>query len=230
VLWHQANLGPLIFAQGDGTIKRPHFQLSREPTPGPGKETPPLLSDPALIAACLEGDDSSWDALIARYQSFIYTLTLRMGVSSPDADDVFQNVCISLFQNLRELRDASRLSSWLAAVTRQEVWRLARRRRTVSLSEIGDNIEEDAISPLGAEAAPSPEEAVLRLEREHLIRQGLQHLPDPCRELLSLLYAEEPPCSYKEAADQLKTPLGSIGPRRARCLERLKKILEDFGY
>ena len=119
--------GALIFAQGDGIIKRQGVQISGKPISGSGKEPAPLLSDPALIAACLEGDYPSWDALIERYQGFVYTLTLRMGVSGPDADDVFQNVCISLFQNLRELRDADRLSSWLAAVTRQEVWRLARR-------------------------------------------------------------------------------------------------------
>ena len=222
--------GALIFAQGDGIIKRQGVQISGKPISGSGKEPAPLLSDPALIAACLEGDYPSWDALIERYQGFVYTLTLRMGVSGPDADDVFQNVCISLFQNLRELRDADRLSSWLAAVTRQEVWPLARRQGTLSLSDLGDNTGEEAVYRMGAEPAPSPEEAVLKLEREHLIRQGLQHLPAPCRELLSLLYTEDPPCSYKETAAHFKIPLGSVGPKRARCLEHLKKILEDFGY
>ena len=211
-------------------IKRPRFQVSGEPISGSGKEPPPLLSDPVLIAACLEGDYDSWDALIERYQGFIYTLTLRMGVLGSDADDVFQNVCISLFQNLRELKDANRLSSWLAAITRQEVWRLARRRSALSLTDLGDDNGERSLYRMGAEASPSPEEAVLKLERAHLILQGLQYLSSPCKELLSLLYDEDPPFGYKEAAAQLKIPLGSIGPKRARCLEQLKKILEDFGY
>jgi RNA polymerase sigma factor (sigma-70 family) len=84
-----------------------------------------------LVAACLAGDSASWDALIARYQGFIYALALRMGLSAPDADDVFQNVCLSLFQHLGELRDANRLSSWLATMVKQEVWRLGRRRKAL---------------------------------------------------------------------------------------------------
>lgn len=183
-----------------------------------------------LVAACLDGDLPSWDSLIARYQSFIYTVTLRMGVSAPDADDVFQDVCISLFQNLSELRDLSRLSSWLAAVTRQEVWRLARRRSTLPISDLGDNIPEESGFRVGAEPSASPEEAVLKLERVHLIRQGLLLLSEPCHELLSLLYSEDPPCSYAEAAAHLRIPIGSIGPKRARCLEQLKKLLVNFGY
>jgi RNA polymerase sigma factor (sigma-70 family) len=81
-----------------------------------------------------------------------------------------------------------------------------------------------------ARAAASPEEAALALERQHLVRQCLQHLSPSCQELLALLYAEEPPCSYVEVAQRLGVPLGSIGPRRARCLEHLKKLLEKFGF
>jgi len=194
-----------------------------------GQKTSPLVSDPALIAACLNGDLPSWDALIDRYQGFIYTLTLRMGVSAPDADDIFQNVCVSLFQHLGDLRDTSRLSGWLATAIRQEVWRLARRPRALPLSSL---VEEGETEERRRGAAPTltPEEEVLKLEREHLVRQGLQHLSEPCKELLSLLYSEDPPCSYAEMAARLQIPLGSIGPKRARCLEQLRKILANFGY
>ena len=153
-----------------------------------------------------------------------------MGISPSDADDVFQNVCISLFQHLSELRDAGRLAGWLGAVTRQEAARLARRPHPLPMSDVIEKEREEPLASLGASPPLSPEEEVLQLERTHLIRQGLRHLSEPCRELLTLLYREDPPCSYAETAARLHMPTGSIGPKRARCLEQLKKILAKFGY
>ena len=210
--------------EGVGTIKRHISPLALK------QGHSPPISDAALIAACLEGDLPSWDALIARYQSFIYTLTFRLGVSSPDAEDIFQNVCIRLFQHLGELRDASRLASWLAAITRQEVWGLARRPSSLPLSGVVENERTSPTACFGAQPPLSPEDAALRLEQEQIVRLGLQDLSEPCRELLSLLYGEASACSYADAAARLALPVGSIGPKRARCLEQLKKILAGYGY
>lgn len=188
-------------------------------------------TDAELVAACLSGDTAAWDALIARYQNFIYGLPLRMGLSAADAEDVFQNTCLKLFQHLGELHDVQRLSGWLAAIIRQEVWGLWRRRGSQPLSDLpeGGQMLESA-RPLGAEPAPSPEELILNYERQHLVRLGVQELSEECRKLLTLLYGEEAACSYAEVAQRLSIPLGSIGPKRARCLERLRKNLEKFGY
>ena len=69
---------------------------------------PPLLSDAELVAACLAGDMASWDTLLDRYHGFIFALILRMGISTPDTEDLFQNVCLRLYQNLGTLRDVDR--------------------------------------------------------------------------------------------------------------------------
>jgi RNA polymerase sigma factor (sigma-70 family) len=192
---------------------------------GARNDEPP---DADLVAACLAGEVAAWDALIRRYQSFIYGLALRMGLSSPDAEDVFQDVSLKLYQHLDELRDAWRLSGWLAAVVRQEVWRRWRRKSAVPLSDLpggGWSLLEAESGP----STPSPEEEVLALERQHLVRECFDALPRECRRLLGLLYGPESP-SYAETARRLAMPVGSIGPRRARCLERLKKKLEEFGF
>lgn len=190
------------------------------------------LSDKELIAACLAGDMPGWDEMIARYSRFIYALVLRMGLSSNDADDVFQNVCVRLYQNLAGLRDAERLSTWLAVTTRHEVWSWNRmRRQTTTISEISDRAWEiEGAQKVAGSADVDPEENAIALATQDLVRQSLQHLSGECRELLTLLYAEDPPCSYIEVAQRLGMPMGSIGPKRARCLNRLEKLLQKFGY
>src|SRR5579872_544818 len=102
-----------------------------------------LLSDAELIVACLAGDMLSWDKLITRYSGFIYALILRTGLANADADDVFQNVCVRLYQNLDQLRHTDRLTNWLAVTIRHEIWTLHRRRRpTTALSELPERIWE----------------------------------------------------------------------------------------
>jgi RNA polymerase sigma factor (sigma-70 family) len=172
-------------------------------------------SDRALVTKCLDGDEAAWNALIERYAPLVWAILRRCNIPPPDAEDLFQNVCIKLYGQLATLKNAEKLAGWLAAVARQEAAGWARRRR--SLSEIPDSLPDPG---------PSPEDAALIEERLFLVRAALARLPEPCRTLLTRLYSEDPP-SYAELAEELKIPLGSLGPRRARCLERLKKMLEN---
>lgn len=183
-------------------------------------------SDEMLIARCLEGDYTSWDKLILRQQSLVIGIARAMGLSEQDREDVFQNVCISLYRNLGALRDSGRLIPWLSAMTRQEVYRFWRRRKLLSLDAIPEEALHHVEETLDArDRYESPEEAAMAVVDQHLVREGLADLPEKCRKLLVLLYGE-PPHSYTEVVEQLKMPIGSIGPNRARCLQRLKKILE----
>src|ERR1051325_2113397 len=93
-------------------------------------------TDHALIAACLKGHAPSWDALIDRYASLIYSICLRMGLCQADAEDVFQDICVILLRRLGDLRDTARLSSWLISMTKREAWRLQRKRGVRLISEL----------------------------------------------------------------------------------------------
>lgn len=180
--------------------------------------------DAALIAACLSGDAAAWDALLARYEALIYSLLLRAGLGASDAEDVFQDVCVLLLGHLGDLRDTSRLAGWLIATTKREAWRFQRRRSgaatPASLDDLPERANEDVL----------PEAAALALEDQRLVRAALENLPERCRRLLTLLYIDDPPVPYVEAAERLGIPVGSIGPNRARCLQRLEKILRTLDF
>lgn len=188
-------------------------------------------SDEKLIAGCLSGDATAWDTLIARYAPLIFALPVRMGLSQADAEDIFQEVCLLLFNHLHSLRDVQRVAGWLISTTKREVWRLARRRGVTLVSEMADEGQEwENAQPVGKQEATPPDRLVLALEEQHLVRQALERLPDRCRDLLTLLYVNDPPASYAEVAQYLHIAVGTIGSARARCLERLHKLLSEAGF
>ena len=181
-----------------------------------------LLSDPELIEVCLKGSSQAWEVLLIRYQRLIYSIPLRYGLPESDANDIFQNVCLLLWENLGRVRERDRLGAWLVITTRRECWRMMRQRR----KEGGDlDVALDEHFPTGI---PSEDEFLL-LERQSLVRAAVGYLEQPCHDLLQFLFYAEPRPAYSEIARSLTIPEGSIGPTRARCLEKLMKILEGMG-
>lgn len=181
--------------------------------------------DRQLIAACLEGEPAGWEALICRYQRLIYSIPLKARLSQDDAADIFQSVSLKLYEKLATLRDHDKISSWLITTATRECWRLAaRNRRETAPAGFGG---EDDINPTAdiPSTAPLADEEREALERGQAVRQAIASLPERCRELLSMLFYQPEEWSYAEIAQRMKMPVPSIGPTRARCLEKLKKLL-----
>ncbi|MEN3335422.1 MAG: hypothetical protein V7641_4787 [Blastocatellia bacterium] len=192
-----------------------------------GKRDPsPARNDRALLSACLQGDAAAWEALIARYQRLIYSIPIKLGLSPNDAADVFQSVCLKLLEHLSTLRNQDKISSWLITTTRRESWRLAlhRRREHVTVAYESNN-SADELSRLPDRQAPLDEQQE-RSEQQQILRQAVEQLPERCRRLITLLFYSGDQLGYDEIARQLEVPRASMGPTRARCLAKLKKLLE----
>jgi RNA polymerase sigma factor (sigma-70 family) len=181
------------------------------------------MANAELIEACLKGNSQAWEALLVRYQRLIYSIALRY-LTVPDADDIFQNVSLLLLENLARLRNRQQIGAWLATTTRRECWRVLRQQQQVTLFSRAEDLDEQI--PGGQRS----DEEFLELERQSIIRSAVSLLGAPCRHLLMLLFYTEPRPSYAEIARSLVLPEGSIGPTRARCLEKLTKILDKMGF
>jgi RNA polymerase sigma factor (sigma-70 family) len=183
-----------------------------------------LLPDTELVEACLKGEGQAWEALLVRYQRLIYSIPVRYGLPEHDANDIFQNVCVLLWENLKQIRDRERLGAWLVITTRRECWRLLRhvkqKESSVDVGMLDENLSGGMRS----------EDAFLELERQSVIHAAIGTLELPCRNLLMLLFYSDPRPAYSEVSQNLGIPEGSIGPTRYRCLEKLMKILEDMGF
>jgi RNA polymerase sigma factor (sigma-70 family) len=187
-------------------------------TPEPG------WSNTRLVAQCLAGDERAWNALLERYKNLIYAIPLRYGAPSHDAADIFQSVCLDLFNELPRLRDAEALQGWLIRVTTHKCYHWKRRQ----------SAHEDGITPEMLENAaveePIRPDVLAEIEREQMVREALAELPPRCREMIGLLFFEQPPIPYEEVARRLHLAKGSIGFIRGRCLKKLKKLLERRGF
>lgn len=180
-------------------------------------------TDTALIAGCRRGDSASWEALVRRYQRLVYSIPIRAGLGEEAAADVFQQVFITLFEKLDTLEQPERIAAWLTTTARRESWRVGRRSRAAGSSLSIDIDEETLAIP---DEAPLPNETVERIEAQHAIRLAVEALDERCRELLKLLFYSFEPPPYVEIAARLGVAEGSIGPTRARCLQKLRKRIE----
>lgn len=177
-------------------------------------------TDKELLISCRRGDESSWQALVDRYQRLIYAIPRRAGLNEDQAGEVFQEVFVTLFEKMNEINEPDRLHAWLVTTARRKTWRLLSKER--SLTKTGD-ADDEALAVV--DSAPLPDETLVRLEEQHRIRTALDDLDPRCRELLTMLYYQIEPPPYSEIAAALGTPEGSIGPTRARCLKKLMKLL-----
>jgi RNA polymerase sigma factor (sigma-70 family) len=182
-------------------------------------------SDEALVLACRGGDPSAWATLIDRYQRLIYAIARRAGLDAEQSADVFQRVFATLVEHLDRVEKPALIGAWLAATARHEAWRFSRRERAArvsgeSQSQAGDLIDEGS----------SLDEILMRLEEQHKVRTAVGALDERCRTLLILLFYRTDPPPYAEIAAALGASEGSIGPTRARCLQKLRRLLDEMGF
>jgi RNA polymerase sigma factor (sigma-70 family) len=169
----------------------------------------------ALVARAANSDQDAWNEIIERYAPLVWSICTRYRLRNEDIEDVGQNVWLQLVQQLGKLREPAALPGWLATITQRECLRaLAAARRAEDAGT-----PDDALPIADAEVI---EQEILAAERNAALRTALGELPLRCRQLLTMLLSD-PPCSYAEISATLEIPIGSIGPQRARCLERLRR-------
>jgi RNA polymerase sigma factor (sigma-70 family) len=182
--------------------------------------------DSQLIDACLAGDEKAWEALIQRYSALIYTIPLRFGFSKGIADEIFQETCLILLEKLQSISRRERLSAWLVTVCRRAC--IQRWHQSKRLDPLGDQDSDHQ-----TEFHEFFEEELLLIEQHLLLHQAIEKLEPRCQQIIKARYFETPPRSYNQIALELDVPLGSIGPVRLRCLEKLKNeilALEQLSF
>lgn len=186
----------------------------------PGNET--TVSEVGrLLHAAADGDHAAWNELVARYNRLVWSIARGVLRNRDDACDVVQTTWLLLAEHLGSLREPERLGGWLATTARREALRTLR----VAARQVPSS-ETELLGDAAGDARL--EVHVLTAERDEALWRSFSGLPPNCQALLRLLVAE-PPLSYGDISRTLEMPIGSIGPTRARCLEKLRVRAEAAG-
>ena len=176
--------------------------------------------DMDLLQSCRQGDGAAWNQLLDKYERLVYSIALNHGLSVDDAADIVQLTFTFFLENLDSLRDDSNIGGWLATVARRHTWRILAKQNRVHPEAVDSDVVETLL-PSG-----QIENHLERWELAEWLNQGLNLLNQRCRNLLIALYLDPQEPSYADIAASMKMAEGSIGPTRARCLERLKQMLQ----
>ena len=187
-------------------------------------------SEPALIRRCLAGEREAWDALFDRHYTaagcFVQQLAQDLG--REDVEEICQETFLSVVRNLRSFRAGSQLQTWVFRIAankardHREKQQAAKRgggRASVSLQaeDPQTGLVLDPPSP-----APGPDVLLQRAEEAVLIREALDELGDPCREIIELRYFGD--LSYEEISAALELNPKTVSSRLSKCLDKLEAI------
>ena len=202
----------------------PATRLKRARPPGPpwtgAKGAYPMRNDPViidLVTRARNGEEQAWDALVERYAPLIWCICRRHRLGGADAEDVGQSVWVQVLDQLDKIRDPAALPGWLATTTRRECLRVLR----------AGQGPHRAWYVLDAENIPdqrngTAEHELLAAERHAALREAFMDLPPSGQQLIAILI-QDPPVPYAEISARLGIPVGSIGPIRGRCLDKLRR-------
>lgn len=165
-------------------------------------------------------DEDQWRALVERYQPLVASVCRRFRLRPEDAADVSQHLWLKLCEKIGTIRDMNALPGWIKSTTEHAAIAMyGYRRRHVPVPDTWT----DEVCDWSALSFPADDDVdadLLRREQVTAVREGLAILPPRSRALLGLLVAD-PPVGYEAISRQLDMAVGSIGPTRARCLDKL---------
>jgi RNA polymerase sigma factor (sigma-70 family) len=172
-----------------------------------------------LVRAARGGDGEAWNAIVARYSGLVWGVARAHRLGDADAADVFQTTWLRLVEHLDGIHNPAGLGSWLATTARHECLRILRVGQRHVLTDAFD---------LPDELGSSLDATLLSRERDAALWRAFAGLSARCQQMLRLHVADPAP-SYEEIGAALDMPIGSIGPTRGRCLERLRELVAATG-
>lgn len=172
-----------------------------------------------LVELAAQGDDRGWAELVTRYRGLVTAVVRNYRMQDADARDAEQRTWLRLVENLRSLRDPDRLGGWLSTTASRECLRILREGQGVVAVEM--------------DAVPDPERGVedriVDADTAARLWGIVATLPPRGRTIMTALFAEDPR-PYAEVARETGIPIGSLGPSRARLVDRVRRTFDDGAY
>ncbi len=176
-----------------------------------------------LVEGSLAGEKLAWQALVRRLERVVWKAVNMMTIDDEVRRDAFAATWLRLVERLGTIREPEKLPGWLTTTATNEVRQILRHRSRQQIP-VDWSAPHDVFAGLLANAGDdgAHESELVRDEVRSTVRRAFNNLDEECREILTALVLADPPMAYKEASETLKRPIGSLGPSRRRCLDKLR--------
>ena len=209
-------------------------ELSPTATPLAAADVSALASEAQMIAKCRAGNTAAWESLFDKYYATVarFVFQLSGDFSHEDTEEICQETFLSVVRNLSSFQGRSSLQTWLLriaankAMDYREKTRAAKRGGTaVHISiDAGRSDDERPINPPSGN--PGPDALLQIAETSRLVRESIDRLGEPCREIIELRYYGD--LSYEEIASELRLNPKTVSSRLSKCLDRLVTIAKEI--
>jgi len=185
------------------------------------------------IESCKAGDEKAFAEVVFHSQKKVFNIAYRMLGNLEEAKDLAQEVFISVFESIKDLKEEAKFDAWLTQITLNHCrnrWKYLKRRQYFNSDSLDDPVETENGNMPRAIVDPSdnPETLYEKKSIQQFIQGGLLKLKEDQRELLVLRDLQG--FSYEEMGKLLGLPKGTIKSKLHRARMDLKGILERAAH
>jgi RNA polymerase sigma-70 factor (ECF subfamily) len=188
-----------------------------------GGSEPPEIDERALIRRCIAGDAAAFEPLVERYRQRVWRLAYQVLHDREEAWDVAQEAFVRAFHSLASFRGQSAFYTWLFRITVNVATDRHRQRGAQARAFGPERVSEEEWARTTPDPGGGPELQAARTEQRERIRSALDALPPKARTIIMLSDVEG--LSYREIAEVLNCPIGTVMSRLHNARKRLKSIL-----
>jgi RNA polymerase sigma-70 factor (ECF subfamily) len=186
-----------------------------------------------VIECCKAGDEKAFAEIVLHSQKKVFNIAYRMLGNMEEAKDLAQEVFLSVFESIKDLKEEIKFDAWLTQITLNHCrnrWKYLKRRQYFNSESLDDPIEtEDGNMPrVIYDPSDNPETLYEKKMIQQFIQKGLLKLKEDQRELLVLRDLQG--FSYEEMAELLGLPEGTIKSKLHRARMDLKEVLERSAH
>ena len=180
-----------------------------------------------LIEQALGGHEKAYESLLNKYRNLVFSIMLKMVRNKQEAEDLAQEAFMKAFSSLATFNDEFAFSTWLMKIASNNCIDFLRKRklRTYSIHE-PVQYKDEKIEIDIPDHDPTPEKTLIQSERNRMIEETIQALPERYRYVIILRHKEEK--SYEEIAEIMNLPLGTVKAQIFRAREILNKNLKEI--
>jgi len=195
-------------------------------------KTPPGIQR-ETIENCKAGDEKAFEEVVLHYQKKVFNITYRMLGNLEEAKDLAQEVFISVFESIKDLKEEAKFDAWLKKITLNHCrnrWKYLKRRKYFNSDSLDDPVETEdgAMTKVISDPSDNPETLYEKKVIQQLVQRGLLNLKEDQRELIVLRDLQG--FSYEEMGELLGLPEGTIKSKLHRARMDLKGILERSAH